>query len=133
MLPRRPRRIVVPPSVSYTSAYPVRDHERSVRFSATWFGFDPDSARRHSDATVILRNPDGVDLALHRDPAPEQPAFVHVGFHLLEAEAVRELLAGREVGRVPVSERWDEPGYVAFTCLEPAAGRRWEPTGDVSL
>ena len=77
----------------------VRDHERSVRFSATWFGFDPDGARRHSNATVILRNPDGVDLALHRDPAPEQPAFVHVGFQLLEAEAVRELLAGREVGR----------------------------------
>ena len=85
-----------------------------MRFSATWFGFDPDSARRHSDATVILRNPDGVDVALHRDPAPEQPAFVHVGFQLLEAEAV----------------------YVAFTCLEPDGWQVevcWEPTGDASL
>jgi catechol 2,3-dioxygenase-like lactoylglutathione lyase family enzyme len=111
---------------------PVRDQQRSMRFYATWFGFDPDGARRYPDGTVILRNPDGFDLALHPGEAPEQPAFLHFGFQLPDAGAVRELLARMEADRVPIPERWDEPGYVAFKCLDPDGWRvevYWEPIG----
>lgn len=41
---------------------PVQDEERSVRFYATYFGFDPATAQRFEDGTVILRNADGFDL-----------------------------------------------------------------------
>jgi catechol 2,3-dioxygenase-like lactoylglutathione lyase family enzyme len=113
---------------------PVRDQQRSVRFYATWFGFDPDGARRYPDGTVILRNLDGFDLALHpgEAPEPEQPAFLHFGFQLPDAGAVWELLARMEADRVPIPERWDEPGYVAFKCLDPDGWRvevYWEPIG----
>jgi len=83
---------------------PVRDQERSMRFYATWFGFDPHGARRYPDGTVILRNPDGFDLALHPGQAPEQPAFLHFGFQMPDAGAVHELLARMEADRVPVPE-----------------------------
>jgi hypothetical protein len=43
---------------------------------------------------------------------------------------VRALLARLEAGGVPILERWDEPGYVAFKCLGPDGWRVevcWEP------
>ncbi len=74
----------------------------------------------------------GFDLALHPGQAPEQPAFLHFGFQMPAAGAVRELLARMEADRVPVPERWEEPGYVAFKCLDPDGWRvevYWEPIG----
>ncbi|MFC4065839.1 VOC family protein [Actinoplanes subglobosus] len=44
---------------------PVRDHDRSLAFYARWFGFDPATATPYPDGTVIVRNADGFDLALH--------------------------------------------------------------------
>ena len=109
----------------------VRDQPRSMRFYATWFGFDRDGARRYPDGTVILRNPDGFDLALHPGDPPEQlPAFLHFGFQLPDADSVRALLARMEASQVPIPERWDELGYVAFKCLDPDSWRvevYWEP------
>ncbi len=46
----------------------------------------------------------GFDLALHPGQAPEQPAFLHFGFQMPAAGAVRELLARMEADRVPVPE-----------------------------
>ena len=102
----------------------VRDQERSLRFYGTWFGFDAAGARTYPDGTVIVRNGQGFDLALHPGEPPERlPAFVHFGFQLPDADGVRALLARMEAGRVPVPERWDEPGYVAFKCLDPDGWR----------
>ena len=118
-----------PPAAS--RRLPVRDQQRSTRFYATWFGFDPDDARRYPDGTVILRNPDGFDLALHPGEAPEQPAFLHFGFQMPDAGAVCELLARMEADRADPGA-WDEPGYVAFKCLDPDGWRvevYWEPIG----
>jgi catechol 2,3-dioxygenase-like lactoylglutathione lyase family enzyme len=110
---------------------PVRDQGRSLRFYQRWFGFDPDSARRYPDGTVIVRNPDGFDLALHPGEPPERPpAFLHFGFRLADAAAVRVLLASMEAEGVRVPERWDEAGYIAFKCLDPDGWRvevYWEP------
>jgi catechol 2,3-dioxygenase-like lactoylglutathione lyase family enzyme len=112
---------------------PVRDQRRSLRFYDTYFGFEPASARRYPDGTVIFRNADGFDLALHPGELPDQlPAFLHFGFQLPGADAVRELLARMEVDGVPILERWDESGYVAFKCLDPDGWRveaYWEPVG----
>ena len=43
----------------------VRDQQRSLRFYATYYGFDPAGARRYPDGTVIVRNAQCFDLALH--------------------------------------------------------------------
>jgi len=44
---------------------PVRDERRSQRFYSAYFGFDPATAQEYEDGTVIIRNTDGFDLALH--------------------------------------------------------------------
>jgi catechol 2,3-dioxygenase-like lactoylglutathione lyase family enzyme len=112
---------------------PVRDHRRSLRFYQTYFGFDPASARHYPDGTMIFRNADGFDLALHPGVVPDQlPTFLHFGFQLPGAAAVLELLARMEVDGVPILERWEEPGYAAFKCLDPDGWRvevYWEPVG----
>jgi catechol 2,3-dioxygenase-like lactoylglutathione lyase family enzyme len=109
----------------------VRDQRRSMRFYATYFGFEAAGARRYPDGTVIVGNAQGFDLALHPGDPPEQlPVFVHFGFQLPDADAVRDLLARMEADGVPIQERWDEPGYVAFKCLNPDGWRveaYWEP------
>jgi catechol 2,3-dioxygenase-like lactoylglutathione lyase family enzyme len=111
---------------------PVRDYERSLRFYATYFGFDPATAQAYPDGTVIVRNGDRFDLALH--PATEvaaQPAFLHFGFAMDDAAAVRALGARLEVDGVPVIERDDEPNLVSFKCLDPDGWRvevYWEPS-----
>jgi catechol 2,3-dioxygenase-like lactoylglutathione lyase family enzyme len=111
----------------------VRDQPRSLRFYAAYFGFDGTRARRYPDGTVIVRNPQGFDLALHPGVPPEQlPAFVHFGFQLADADAVRALLARMDADGVPILEGWDEPGYVAFKFLDPDGWRveaYWEPIG----
>jgi catechol 2,3-dioxygenase-like lactoylglutathione lyase family enzyme len=111
----------------------VRDQQRSLRFYEAYFGFDAAGARRYPDGTVIVRNADGFDLALHPGDRPERlPAFLHFGFQLPDADAVRGLLARLEADGVPIEERWDEPGYVAFKCLDPDGWRveaYWEPVG----
>jgi catechol 2,3-dioxygenase-like lactoylglutathione lyase family enzyme len=111
---------------------PVRDQRRSLRFYQTYFGFEPASARHHPEGTVIVRNADGFDLALHPGVLPDQPAaFLHFGFQLPGAAAVLELLARMEVDGVPILERWEESSYVAFKCLDPD-GWRVEVTGSQS-
>jgi catechol 2,3-dioxygenase-like lactoylglutathione lyase family enzyme len=44
---------------------PIRDLRRSQRFYSAYFGFDPATAQEYEDGTVIIRNADGFDLALH--------------------------------------------------------------------
>ena len=111
---------------------PVRDHERSLRFYATYFGFDPATARSYPDGTVIVRNADRFDLALH--PATEAPAsstFLHFGFAMADAGSVRALRTRLEHDGVPIVERDDEPELVSFKCLDPDGWRvevYWEPS-----
>jgi catechol 2,3-dioxygenase-like lactoylglutathione lyase family enzyme len=112
----------------------VRDQGSSLRFYQAYFGFDAASARRYPDGTIIVRDQEGFDLALHPgDPPDRLPAFLHFGFRLEGAEAVRQLLARMETDGVEILERWDQPGYVAFKCLDPDGWRvevYWEPVGE---
>jgi catechol 2,3-dioxygenase-like lactoylglutathione lyase family enzyme len=110
---------------------PVRDVARSRRFYETYFGFDPATAQRYDDGTVIVRNADGFDLALHAtdDVGVPQP-FLHFGFGLPDPDGVRALLARLEGDGVEILERDDEPDYVAFKCVDPDGHRvetYWEP------
>jgi catechol 2,3-dioxygenase-like lactoylglutathione lyase family enzyme len=60
---------------------PVRDDLRSRQFYSAYFGFDPGAAQHYSDGTVIIRNTDGFDLALHPiEHIEPPPAFLHAGF-----------------------------------------------------
>jgi catechol 2,3-dioxygenase-like lactoylglutathione lyase family enzyme len=110
---------------------PVRDAERSGRFYATYFGFDLATAQRYDDGTVIVRDAEGFDLALHAvDEIGRSPEFLHFGFRSPAPDGVRALLARLEADGVEIVERYDEPAYVAFKVLDPDGHRveaYWEP------
>jgi catechol 2,3-dioxygenase-like lactoylglutathione lyase family enzyme len=103
---------------------PVRDRDRSLRFYATYFGFDPASARSYPDGTTIVRDADRFDLALHPEAEPPAgPGFLHFGFRVADRETVRGLRRRMEADGVPVVEVDDEPDLVSFKCLDPDGWR----------
>jgi catechol 2,3-dioxygenase-like lactoylglutathione lyase family enzyme len=110
---------------------PVRDERRSQQFYSAYFGFDPATAQKYPDGTVIIRNADGFDLALHPVGQVEpSPAFLHAGFKAAEPADLRALMERMEADGVTIVERNDEAAYVAFKCLDPDGHRievYWEP------
>jgi catechol 2,3-dioxygenase-like lactoylglutathione lyase family enzyme len=103
---------------------PVEDAERSMRFYATYFAFDPATARSYPDGTVIVRNADQFDLALHQTESPNaQGGFLHFGFGLPDADQVRALRARMDADGVPLVESDEEPTLVSFKCLDPDGWR----------
>jgi catechol 2,3-dioxygenase-like lactoylglutathione lyase family enzyme len=103
---------------------PVADSDRSLHFYATYFGFDPATARHFPDGTTIVRNADGFDLAFH--PTSESSAtegFLHFGFRVADpgrVHAVRKQLEGDGVLIVEID---DEADLVSFKCLDPDGWR----------
>ena len=74
-----------------------------MRFYETYFGFDSAHARHYPDGTLIVRNTEGFNLALHRgDPPGQLPTFLHFGFQLPGADAEGELLARMEADGVQI-------------------------------
>ena len=72
---------------------PVRDEQRSQQFYSAYFGFDLATAQEYEDGTVIIRNAEGFDLALHPTEHIEpSPAFLHAGFRVAAPDEVRPLL-----------------------------------------
>jgi catechol 2,3-dioxygenase-like lactoylglutathione lyase family enzyme len=112
-------------------ALPVRDERRSQQFYSAYFGFDPASAQEYGDGTVIIRNADGFDLALHPVGQVESsPAFLHAGFRAAAPADVRALMKRLEADGVTIVERNEEVAYTAFKCLDPDGHRievYWEP------
>jgi catechol 2,3-dioxygenase-like lactoylglutathione lyase family enzyme len=110
---------------------PVRDERRSQRFYSAYFGFDPATARECADGTVIIRNADGFDLALHPVTHVEPPpSFLHAGFRAAGPADVRALRERMEADGITIVERDDEAAYTAFKCLDPDGHRievYWEP------
>ena len=110
---------------------PVRDERRSQEFYSAYFGFDSSTAQAYPDGTVIIRNADGFDLALHPTQHIERlPAFLHVGFKAAEPADVRMLMERMEGDGIPIVERNDEAAYTGFKCLDPDGHRievYWEP------
>jgi catechol 2,3-dioxygenase-like lactoylglutathione lyase family enzyme len=103
---------------------PVRDERRSQQFYVAYFGFDPATARQYEDGTVIIRNADGFDLALHPvEHVEPSPAFLHAGFRAAQPDDVRRLLERMEADGVTIVERDDEAAYTAFKCLDPDGHR----------
>jgi catechol 2,3-dioxygenase-like lactoylglutathione lyase family enzyme len=103
---------------------PVRDRERSLAFYARYFGFDPATARTYDDGTVIVRNADRFDLALH--PATDDitvPAFLHFGFTMPTPQAVRALEQRLSAAGERIVEHDDEPDLVSFKCRDPDGWR----------
>jgi catechol-2,3-dioxygenase len=108
----------------------VHNVDRSLTFYATYFGFDPATARTYPDGTVIVRDADGFDLALHAADESKSSTFFHFGFALPAPEAVHAVRARLETDGVPIVERDDEPDLVSFKCEDPDGWRvevYWEP------
>ena len=110
---------------------PVRDERRSRQFYSAYFGFDPATAQEYPDGTVIIRNADGFDLALHatHDTGTPQP-FLHFGFRLDAGADVRAALGRVRAGGIEIIEHDDDPDMVSFKCLDPDGHRievYWEP------
>lgn len=103
---------------------PVLDSNRSMRFYATYFGFDPATATSYPDGTTIVRNADGFDLALHPAAEPRAPSgFLHFGFRVADADEVRALRQRMEADDVSIVESDDEADLVSFKCLDPDGWR----------
>jgi catechol 2,3-dioxygenase-like lactoylglutathione lyase family enzyme len=103
---------------------PVRDERRSQQFYSAYFGFDLATAQEYGDGTVIIRNADGFDLALHPvEHIEPTPTFLHAGFRAAEPADVRALLARLEADGVTIVERNEEAAYTAFKCLDPDGHR----------
>ena len=103
---------------------PVADRDRSLRFYTTYFGFDPATARDYPDGTIIVRDAQRFDLALHPTSAvPTDIPFLHFGFAQPDAAAVHAFRERLEGDGVPVVERDDEPDLVSFKCLDPDGWR----------
>jgi hypothetical protein len=61
-------------------AFAVRDQQQSMVFFATYFGFDPSTARRYSDGVIIIRDAEDFALALGEAQDSEHtPGFPHFG------------------------------------------------------
>jgi len=100
----------------------VADQERSTRFYASYFGFDPATATTYPDGTVIIRDADGFDLALHTGDVLRGgglPEFLHFGFRCADPAQVRALHERIRADGVPVVEFDDEPDLLSFKCLDP--------------
>jgi len=88
---------------------PVRGLRRSQQFYSAYFGFDPATAQEYEDGTVMIRNADGFDPALHPVGQLEpSPAFLHAGFTATGPAEVRALMERREADGVIIVERNDE-------------------------
>src|SRR5262249_19859815 len=88
----------------------------------TYFGFDPATAQRYPDGTVIIRDADRFDLALHErtgPPAGGPPEFVHFGFRCAGPEQVRGLQSLLSANGVEIISRDEEPDLVSFKCRDP--------------
>jgi catechol 2,3-dioxygenase-like lactoylglutathione lyase family enzyme len=101
----------------------VANQERSQEFYATYFWFDPATISRYPDGTVIIRDADGFDLALHAagDGAGvgQLPAFLHFGFSCEDPAQVRALHDRMRADGIPIVEFDEEPALVSFKCLDP--------------
>jgi catechol 2,3-dioxygenase-like lactoylglutathione lyase family enzyme len=110
---------------------PVTDPRRSVHFYQRYFDFDPTTAQRYPDGTIIVRDAHGFDLALHSvEVVGEPPPFLHFGFRFARPDDVRALRSRLEADGVQVVEAYDEPEHTAFKCLDPDGHRveaYWEP------
>jgi catechol 2,3-dioxygenase-like lactoylglutathione lyase family enzyme len=110
---------------------PVRDVDRSRRFYESYFAFDPATAQAYSDGTVIVRNAQGFDLALHTvESVGSLPPFLHFGFRLPQADEVRALLGRLRADGVEILEHDEEPALVSFKASDPDGHRievYWEP------
>ena len=99
----------------------MRDQARSRRFYETYFGFDGASAQRYPDGTVILRHADdGFSLALGQvDAEVTLPPFLHFGFDVGGADAVRRLRDRLRADGVEIVEEWEEDLHVSCKCRDP--------------
>jgi catechol 2,3-dioxygenase-like lactoylglutathione lyase family enzyme len=101
-------------------AISVRDQQRSIQFYATYFGFDPATARRYPDGVIIVHDADGFALALGAGGSTERaPGFPHFGFDVASPEKVRGLRARLVADGVELVEDEDTATYVGFKCLDP--------------
>ncbi|HKS97987.1 MAG TPA: VOC family protein [Rugosimonospora sp.] len=110
----------------------VADQERSQRFYATYFAFDPATATRYPDGTVIIRDADGFDLALHQSPTPpgELPEFLHFGFRCTTPDEVHALHHRLLADGIPIVAADNDPDLISIKCLDPdryPVEIYWEP------
>jgi catechol 2,3-dioxygenase-like lactoylglutathione lyase family enzyme len=102
----------------------VADVERSLEFYRAWFGFDR-PPRAYPDGAVFVNDAGGFDLALH-----PRGSGVHFGFRCDEPGEVRALRDTLAAAGVPITEAYDEDGYVNLKCLDPDGYEvevYWEP------
>jgi len=101
-------------------ALAVSDQGRSLEFYATYFGFDPSTARVYPDGVVIVSDPHGFALALGiADRSEHGRGFPHFGFEVDSPDEVRRLRIRLLADSVHLAQDEDSETYVGFKCLDP--------------
>ncbi len=97
----------------------VRDIPRARRFFERYFGFGKETIRE--EGFLIVRNPDGFDLALMEDAEPTPlPRWFHFGFRLPSREAVREMHDRMAAEGVSITRPVEDHGsWASFRCADP--------------
>ncbi len=91
-----------------------------MMFFATYFGFDPSTARRYPDGVIIIRDTKDFALALGESQPPEHtPGFPHFGFDMDSPEEVQALRARLVADGIELVDDEDTETYVGFKCLDP--------------
>jgi predicted enzyme related to lactoylglutathione lyase len=105
---------------------PVRGLRRSQQFYSAYFGFDLAAAQEYADGTVIIRNADGFDLALHpvRQAEPS-PAFLQAGFKAAAPAGVRALMERMDADGSPSrNATMKQPTWRSNALTRTATGSR---------
>jgi catechol 2,3-dioxygenase-like lactoylglutathione lyase family enzyme len=98
-------------------ALAVSDRRRSARFYEANFGLRV--LRTEADGVVMMGDGHGATLALGPGGDGALPAFLHFGFPLESADAVRDARAGFAAADVPEVAFCEEPTYVSVKVADP--------------
>ena len=98
----------------------MSDQQRSIDYFATYFGFDPSTARRYPDGVIIIRDAEGFVLALGEAEVPNCAlSFAHFGFEMDSTQEVQARRARLVADGVDLVDDEDTETYGGFKCLDP--------------
>ena len=98
-----------------------RDHDRSLRFYETYFGFRFDSTFPRGDqpAATIIRSPTGFQIFLEGASSERLPPWFHFGFFVESAEACRDLHARMQRDRVTIARPLVSEPFTNYFFADP--------------
>lgn len=98
-----------------------RDHEASLRFYETYFGFGFDYTFPRGDqvAATVIRSPAGFQIYLEGASSERLPPWFHFGFFVESAEVCRELHGRMQQGGVAIARPLVSEPFTNYFFTDP--------------